>query len=304
MTAHRRYAFRAFGAILLVCVLAVAVGGGCAKRKTAETPSLSDAAAESSFALKEGSSFIIQQTGVAFEGKFDVVVPTHNQRRIVLTSYQPNVSASVAWDLIQLVLTDEARAALKAYEDGGRNGEPPKPEYGQLMESGTVSEIGLKSTHDVALPAEWQLGDAADRSSALFVGSDVYQELSRTRYSTVRVDVVGAARKAVGIDADMNALITAISDRAKSLDGKTDVDLMKAEEGRIDYSVKMNGVETTVKAIQARNWYGEMIVLDDARHPLILAFAFDPDLSGIQVAEEDVNALKGLLSYRVAEINP
>jgi len=47
-----------------------------------------------------------------------------------------------------------------------------------------------------------------------------------------------------------------------------------------------------------------MLVLDNPQNPLILSFAFNPDLQGVQASQDDVNVLKGLLSYNVTEINP
>jgi hypothetical protein len=290
-----------------VLAIALVLGGGCFGKKnanpgSAEPPSSAETAA-SPVILRGGSSFLIQQEAIAFEGKFDLVEPKQNKRRVTLASFQPGVSTNIDWEWNQLVLTDEAKSALKAYEDGGKQGDAPKPSYGQIQGGGTLSDIGLKS-HDLSLPAEWDVGDRVDRAGTLFVSGDVYQELSRTGYSTVFIDVANAARMAVGGDEAQNAFLKEIADRAKSLDGKTEVDLMKAEPGRVDYPVKINGMDSTVKAIKAKNWYGEILVLDDPQNPLVLRFDFNPDLEGIKASEHDVKVLKGLLSYSVTEINP
>jgi hypothetical protein len=304
MPAHRK-TIVIFAALLAIAL--VLVGGYFGRKKPstaveAQTAS-ADESATSTLVLRQGSSFLLQQEALAFEGKFDLVEPKQNKRRVTLASFQPGVSANIEWELTQLVLTDEAKAELKAYEDGGKQGEAPKPSYGQIQGGGTLAEIGLKS-HDLSLPAEWDMGNHVDRSGTFFISGDVYQELARTGYSTVYIGVFDAARMAVGMDANQNALIEAISDRVKSLDRKMDVNLMKAEKGVADYPVKINGKDSIVKAIKARNWYGEILVLDDPLNPLVLQFTFDPDLEGIKASERDVKVLKGLLSYNVTEINP
>jgi hypothetical protein len=305
---ERLFTMRRVGiAALAIALVAVAVVGiGLARKK----PSSSSTNAPSkpisnSTDFKAGSKLVVEQTVFPFEGKFETVEPAHNRKTITVTVFDVGNAAEVTWNQTQLVLTDESKAALKAYEDGGKQGAAPQVKYGQIDSGGTLSQIKLGSTHDIGFPLVWALGNPAEsKTSEIWVSSDVYQELSRTRGSTVFTKALTVIRPVVSGNAALTKLVGDIQTRSQIIADRTDVDLMKADEARVDYPVKMNGADTTVKAIRAKSWYGEMLVLDNPQNPLILSFAFNPDLQGVQASQDDVNVLKGLLSYNVTEINP
>jgi hypothetical protein len=297
---------------LIVIGVAVAVGfakrGGSSPSPSASSTSWGQAAAKpdsNSTDFKVGSSFVLEQTVFLFEGNFQTVDPAHDKRKITLSVFDEGSAAEVSWELRQLVLTDESKAAEKTWEEGGKQGAAPQPKYGQLDYGGTLSRISLGSTHMIGSPFIWAFGNPVEsKTSEVWVSSDVYGELSRTRSSTVYMNALDAARSVASGNDAMLKLIGEIRTRAQIVGTRTDVYLMKASEARVDYPVKLNGADTTVKAIKAKNWYGEMLVLDNPKNPLVLSFTFDPDLQGVQASQDNVNLLKGLLSYKIVEINP
>ncbi len=295
--------------IILIVIGVIAIGVGCAKKKTPSSSSAAKngmaASASEATDFKVGSSFVLEQTVFPFEGKFETVDPAHDKRTIKVTAFDAGNAAEVTWHLTQLVLTDESKAAEKTWEDGGKQGAAPQPKYGQIDTDGTLSRINLGSMHMIGSPLIWPFGDPSEsKTSEVWVSSDVYQELSRTRSATVYMSALIAARSVAAGNAALTKLIGDIQTRADIIGNRTDVDLMKADETRVDYPVKLNGADTTVKAIKAKNWYGEILVLDNPKNPLILSFTFNPDLQGVQASQDDVNVLKGLLSYKIVEINP
>jgi hypothetical protein len=122
--------------------------------------------------------------------------------------------------------------------------------------------------------------------------------------STVYVDAMSDLAFNSSVQPSLAKLVSDIKDRASSVSSRIDVDLMKADDQPASYQMKVNGKDTTVKAITAKNWYGQITVLDDPQNPLVLAFDFNPPMDGITATPEDVSLLKQLLSYKIVEMNP
>ncbi len=305
MSTPLRTSRRTWTAILAVSLIVVLVGFGCAKKHPAGTGS-SAANGSASLVFKKDSKIVLEQTAFLFEGAPQIVDPSHDKRDIVLTAFHPGIDADLSWQITQLVLTDESKKAQQAFVDHGSTGTAPEAKYGQLMGAGTLPGVDLRSTHHLGTPLSWAIGEGApSRSSEIWVSEDVYRELSRTQSSTVYLDIPleGVLSAAAG-SPSLLKLVTDIKAHATSVGDRTDADLMKVTEKLAAYPIKVNGKDATVPVIKAKNWYGEITVLDTPQNPLVLAFDFHPPMDGITAKPEDVKLLNGLLSYQIIEIDP
>jgi hypothetical protein len=140
------------------------------------------------------------------------------------------------------------------------------------------------------------------RSSSVWVSDDVFQELSRTRNSTVYLDAVETAGEVTLGNEELQTAVANLRETVRDVADRTDVDFMKAEGDVVEWPIIVNQQEIKVQAIKARNWFGEIVVLNNPDNPLILKFEFNPNVEGIEAGSEEMNIIRGLLGYEVVEI--
>ncbi|OGL74191.1 hypothetical protein A3E39_01595 [Candidatus Uhrbacteria bacterium RIFCSPHIGHO2_12_FULL_60_25] len=305
MTSKVRRVFFIAGAMLLV-------GFGCSKAASPQTEKPLDVSAiqrmspkdaARAIRFKQGSSFEIHQGALLVQGQWVEGDPALSQRVVTLNSFVPNRTAETQWTLQQKVLTDEYKKALEDFQKGATSTEP-RPSYGLLVTAGSMKGILLNDTHKLFFPVLWPEGEAARSSSAVWVSEPVYQELTRTRNSTVYLNFADELQLLALGNADVATSLNVMLKQGDDVSARVDLDLMKAEGDVGEATIQVNGKEVKVQVIKARNWYGEMTVLDNPENPLILKFILNPPVSGDAAeASKGMSLLKGLLSFEITRID-
>jgi hypothetical protein len=84
---------------------------------------------------------------------------------------------------------------------------------------------------------------------------------------------------------------------------REDITLVKAVAPEEEYPLTVNGKEIRVKAIRARNWFGEIVVLKNPENPLVLKLSLNPLTYGAAGAVAKSADLKNVFGYEIAKLN-
>ncbi len=224
-------------------------------------------------------------------------------RIITVERFAPGNYANLNWSLSQEVETQESIQAQTAYETGEIDIKP-EVKNERLTVVGSLKNIDLKNSHKLFLPAYWPTNQAEINGlSAIWVGTDVLEELQKTKNSTIYFGILDSA-----LFGDMDTAkefanaIQALRQDASIASDKTEIDLAKAEDAS-NWDLMVNGEKVTVQVIKARNWFGEIIVLNNPQNPLILKMTFNSDSMKTLASVSGVDFLKSLLSYEVTQLN-
>lgn len=236
-----------------------------------------------------GDTFEVRQTVFGF-GAFlpDLLGSKDGVRMVTVTRFAPMNFANFSWNVTSEKETDASKKAREAYErDLKENprgiGEgvtaPPVPQMERVTVSGTVMNVSLKTPHSAYLPAYWSEGtnDLMNEKSGIWLSEDAFRELVRTRFTILNLGVFDAeANQAAKNVSELKTALDKLRKQANE-DGKfKDLTLLEAEPDFIDYPIKVNGRTVTVSAIKAKNWFGEVIVLNNIQNPMILKVTMYP----------------------------
>ena len=72
---------------------------------------------------------------------------------------------------------------------------------------------------------------------------------------------------------------------------------LAAEAEFIEWPLEVNGRPTVVSAIRARNWFGEIVVLNNRQNPLILKLSLASEEGG-----DDTAILDELFGYEIKTV--
>lgn len=297
--------------IFIAAAAILFAGAGCAKTPaqplaapSVEIQKMSPKDAARAIRFKQGSGFEIHQAALKVQGEFVKGDPALSQRSVTLNEFTPGLNAKLQWTLQQKVETDEYKKTLEEFRTGA-TGTEPKPSYGLMVTAGSLSAINFGNAHKLLFPSLWPDGESAARSaSAVWTSKTVYEELSRTRVSTVYLNILDGAAALAAENDDLQKAIALLRTQSENALKKIDVDLMKAEGDVSNMKLQVNGKEATVQVIRARNWFGEMTVLDNPDNPLILKFSLNPPLTGDSAeASRGMNYLKDLFSFEITRVD-
>lgn len=170
---------------------------------------------------------------------------------------------------------------------------------------GSIKDFELGKSHELFLPSYWPTEDVtvAD-NGGIWLSKEVYQELIATKNSTIYYNLLNSLLyDKLSASPEFATAVKALEADTATAKKTLDVDLTKADDQMIDWPIKVNGEQVVVQAIKARNWFGEIIVLNNVQNPLILKMTFDPQLTEALNQETGLNLLKSLLSFEVTEMN-
>lgn len=159
--------------------------------------------------------------------------------------------------------------------------------------TGSIVGGNLQNAYDL-LPMPYWRGDdqSAYGSGVLWLSDSIYENLTRSRFSTFRFGF---------LNPDVRATLPANSRLAKAMNElekkvaavSQDVTLTTAEATSTQLLI-VNGTSTQVEVFTARNWFGEMTVLNNPKNPLVLR---------VKMNQLPVDALNGgLFDYEITEI--
>ncbi len=314
--------FQRFWPLCLACVVFVAVGAGCRSFVAPEGMDPGQAARGEALAklppseaaqkvnFVPGDTFELRQTMLGFGAALPELLGRRDGvKRVTVNRFAPMNTADLAWNMTIQREKEASRKEREAYErerDAGKAATLPATQYESREVNGTVTGIGLRSPHTLTLPASWQEGDRAlrDEQSGLWLSDDAYLELSRTGLTTLNFGVFDEEtnRLAQGLQ-DVDKALTALRTRA-SEDGRNhDLTLLKAETERVVVPLEINGVEVKVSAIRAKNWFGEVTVLENRQNPLVLKLTINPLSAGLaETLGGSLSSLDQLLGYEIKKL--
>lgn len=316
--------YRLFASLALIALL----GAGCDWRSlplverfsptTTSTVSLGGTPLEAAKAIQflPGDTFEVRQTVFGF-GAFlpDLLGSKDGVRMVTMTRFAPSNFANFSWNVTTEKESDASVAARKKYDldlaanprgIGDASGIPPVPVMERVTASGTVMDVSLKTPHSAYLPAYWSSGlnDLMNEKSGIWLSEDAFMELVRTRHTILNLGIFDSeANQAAKNVADLKTALDRLRKQANE-DGKfKDLTLLEAEPDFIEYPIQVNGRTVTVSAIKAKNWFGEIIVLNSAQNPLILKVTMNPLASSASDAlGGNIALLDKLYGYEISNI--
>lgn len=268
----------------LVCL--TLVGWGCKPPapKVTEAPglkpvslkSLTPAEAAKKINLIRGNIITLKQkfssAGVKLAEAYGL--GSEGQSEIVIRRFAPGFKADIEWKY-----TTQIGAEKKTYD-------------------GAVVDGNLQSAHDLYLPVYWPRAEkSALESSILWLSQDVYENLSKTGVSTFSFGILNkeenAALAASSAKDGFAKSMAKLNGEVNKIIANKDVYLTQAEKDLGEYTLKVNGEEAKVQVIKAKNWFGEMLVLNNPQNPMVLKVTTN-DLAS--------SGLSGFYDYEITEL--
>jgi hypothetical protein len=282
------------------------------------TVSFGSTPAEAATAIQflPGDTFEVRQTVFGF-GAFlpDLLGSKDGVRMVTVTRFAPMNFANFTWNVTTEKETDASMKARQDYERdleanprgiGDKTAVPPVPQMERVTASGTVMNVSLKTPHNSHLPAYWSPGvtDLMQEKSGIWLSEDAFRELVRTRHTILNLGVFDSeANQAAKNVAELKTALDRLRKQA-SEDGKfKDLTLLESEPDFIEYPLQVNGRTVNVSAIKAKNWFGEVIILNSIQNPMILKVTMNPLASSASDAlGGNVAFLDKLYGYEVSNI--
>lgn len=310
---------------IFIAVLGViALGAGCnwgnkvisnitgtgqpAGPRLAEFDGLAPAEASKKINFVPGSQIEMRQTYMGLGAKLADKLSGDSKdgvRIITLERFAPMQYANLKWKLSRSVETVASIRARQAYERNGSRGTPPQTATEMQTVNGGLQNIDFTSTHKLYPPAYWPTENIPAKStSGIWVSNEVYEQLVRTKNATIYFGITdeflfGALKTAK----QFSNAIDALKGETKKVEGKTDVDLTQAEAELAEWPLSVNGKDIKVQVIKARNWFGEIVVLNNPQNPLILKMTFNPVTKGLINVISGDGFLPSLLGYEVTRLD-
>lgn len=262
---------------LWLAVLAlVLVGAGCSwiKGKTSDISSVipagpkpanfegaTPAEAAKRINFVPGSQLEIRQTYLGTGAKLADALAGDNKdgvRIVTLERFAPMVYAKLGWKLSRQTTTT-----------------------GMQTVKGNIENIDLKNSHKLYPPAYWpsETIDAKD-TSAIWLSKDTFDELTKTKHATLYYGLTDSLLYGdLKTAKEFAEAITALNDQVGEASKKTDPDWAKADDDYSDWTLKVNGQDVKVQVMKVRNWFGEIVVLNNPQNPLIIKITFNPSVT-------------------------
>jgi hypothetical protein len=168
---------------------------------------------------------------------------------------------------------------------------------------GTIARLDLAKTHHLFLPILWFEGDGtAPATSGLWLSQEVFEELRRTRTSTIYWGVLDSLAAIDRPSPEFKRADQLLHKKVAEAGTTTDVDLMKVQGDVIDWPLFVNDASTTVQVIKARGWYGDIVVLNNPENPLILKLSLTPSASFTPSEAADFVRIKDYVEFEITRI--
>ena len=287
-----------FSSFAAVCIGITLVGAGCSSVATPKTESSAPVAApaqakfdgispsEASRKINLTASNIIKinqhfsnqgdamarQLGWGPDVAYDVVV-----RR-----FAPGYRADVEWKRFTSVKAGLATASSTGIED--------------RQYVGSIVDGALQDGHSISLPSLWTEGEhSAFGSGILWLSSDVYENIVKSKLSTLTVGVLDKNQyNAVKGSSMFTKTIEQIV-RESLRPGQKDLTLTQADAPTV-MSLNVNGSPVNVEVIVMHNWFADMVVLNNPQNPLVLRVTTKkiPGVNADGFFNYEVRAIEGI----------
>ncbi len=172
----------------------------------------------------------------------------------------------------------------------------PPAAYESREVGGTLLFPDFATATEFLLPGLWPEGVATiTGSSALWISPNAFAELKAAGRATVPFSLSSSRLR----DPAASLLKRAFGLSSEASSGPPQ---LWTRERETDFPLRVDGMETHVKALGARNWFGAYTVLAAGGPPLVLSVLPDPAHSPGLDLFAPASVLRTLLGYRVAEV--
>jgi hypothetical protein len=297
--------------ILILLVVFILFGSGCA------TNSISNKSVDEStdnLNLTSGSSLVLRQTVFGVGGRLVGLLGGKSlERNIEIIDWDLEKSLELKWFLEEEVQTAESEAEQKEYDlllkntpVGIKVVERPEKTYETFIQEGVLRSESMDNSETILLPASWSEGDTMNTSnhSIIWLSKKQYDELSKTKKTHINLGLFdNSVSSAIKMTDDIKNLINKLQKNSEEASEAEDILEVNASEDFGAYSLLVNGKKTTVKTIQAQNWFGRYTILANKNNPVILEVILSPVSKGSLNIFSKENLLQSFLGYEITEIN-
>lgn len=256
--------------------------------------SAKEAAARTTF--DAGDTFEVRQTFFGLGGFLpDLTGSTKGVRYVTVTRFVPKEVAAIRWMTVEereSEASQKARAeydrllSRKTYAIGEKVPPPPDAQKEKETAEGAITDLNLKTAHALFPPVYWTPGDPIIRNeqSGVWLSDEAFEELRQTRKTVLHFGVLDATAGKISKNiSHLRSALDRLRGQAQEDPKIKETTLLKADADFADWTLKVNGQEVTVSAIRAKNWFGEILVLNNRQNPLILKMTLNPMLAGASV---------------------
>ncbi|MCR4314615.1 MAG: hypothetical protein NUV84_05220 [Candidatus Uhrbacteria bacterium] len=292
-------------------------GSGCV---AAPVSSLTPEQAAESPALSMGDEIIVQPTILGLGGR---VVGwfggDEEERLITINEWVAGEKVRLGWSISTQVETVESSAVREAHQQqyatspvGTDIPDEPEPVYEERVVVGTIATESLASASTLMLPEMWPQGDGGVvETSLIWFPRSHYEELVNTRSTIVSLGLFDESLLKVE---DATSKLSSLLDRLWGLIGTdqpteeetTDTDSLlrlEADPQWGEYRLFVDGVQTRVRVVEAKNAFASYSILANADNPLILEIQLTPLSRGNLELLSSTGFAEGFGGYEVTQIN-
>lgn len=262
------------------------LGGGCVSVPVAN---VSPEEAADSLTLKQGSEIVLRETVFGVGGKFVSLFKQEEEDRLIeLDEWVSGEHAKATWSRELKTETEESKIKTKEYYAlyasapvGTELPEAPKPEYVTTRETGKLETDSLGDAIAVHLPFFWTKEEIGGQGSGLiWLSKKQYKELVETRKTNVNLGLFDdSVSYAVSITDQVKNLVERIRGSSNKPEEKNVLEI-EANINWLPYTLSVDGVPTTVRAIKAQNAFARYTILANEQNPLILEIMISPATRG------------------------
>lgn len=303
--------------ITLATISLLILGAGCV---AAPVSSLSPEQAAQSLALAVGDEIVVQPTVLGLGGKVVGWFGADEEERLVtINKWVAGEKVDLSWSISTQGETAESSAAREAHQQqyatspvGTDIPNEPEPVYEERLVAGAIASESLALADTLGLPESWPEGDGGvSTSSLIWLSREQYDELVSTRSTIVSLGLFDESLLNVE---DATGKLSSLVDRLATLIGmeksaqeettQTDSLLtVEADPQWGEYRVLVDGVQTSVRVVKARNAFASYSILANVDNPLVLEIQLTPLSRGNLELLSSAGFTEGFGGYEVTVIN-
>lgn len=254
-----------------------------------------------------GSLIEMRQTFLGVGAQLAVTLAGENKegvRTVRVDRFAPMERADVSWKIVQKV---ETEASEKARADATKKKQTvPEPVLEEKVTEGGIDGFNLRDSHDLYVPSYWPTEPHSSSlgASGIWLSDEVYQGLARNRVATLSFGILDATLQGTfGKLTQLKDAFSLLRGQEAAIENRIDVAKLDGEKDIAEWPLKVNGKDVKVEVIKARNWFGEIVVLNNRQNPLVLKATLNPVATLTGKNATTLGKLQSFVGYEIVELN-
>ncbi|MDX1411400.1 MAG: hypothetical protein R3351_04540, partial [Nitrospirales bacterium] len=171
-------------------------------------------------------------------------------------------------------------------------------------QSGELSLPNLTHARRMTLPLFWPNGELfLSNSTGIWCSDIAFEELkktSKTQWNSGLLNnpLLGPVQGVAAIEESLNQLESTLTSDDKKKESSLWIQAGKPEK----FKIMVDGQEREVEVLPAGNWLASYKILHNTQNPMILEVILTPKATPGQILFSPLGLLKGLVEYRIVEI--